>query len=87
MQHLVNRTEPIDILMIDALNTERRHSTHMNLPNVINLVFELRPQQTYLMGMSHDFNYTVIQLMPNYVIPALYNLKVEMAYDGLCIFS
>ncbi|KAL0592504.1 hypothetical protein ABG067_000068 [Albugo candida] len=84
MQYLVNRTDPIDILMIDALNTERRHSTHMNLPDVINLVLKLRPKQTYLTGMSHDFDYnkTNAELRD---LPALDNLKVEMAYDGLCI--
>nr|CCA24935.1 conserved hypothetical protein [Albugo laibachii Nc14] len=84
MQYLVERKESIDFLMIDALNTERRHNTHMNLPAVINLVLELRPKQTYLTGMSHDFDYNKTNAVIR-DLPKLDNLKVEMAYDGLFI--
>ncbi|CAI5740324.1 unnamed protein product [Hyaloperonospora brassicae] len=80
---LNDATKPrIDILLIDALNLETYHSTHMTLQNVVEEIATIKPKRTLLTGMGHDFDY------PKHSVELLEmgeakGLNIEMTYDGL----
>ncbi|KDO35399.1 hypothetical protein SPRG_00249 [Saprolegnia parasitica CBS 223.65] len=78
----VLQAAPIDVLFIDALHPEQFHGTHMNLIQALETIAVLRPKQSYLTGMSHQFNYhSPPPMLAEFV--AAKQLGVEMAYDGL----
>ena len=74
----------IDVLIVDALFLERRHNTHFSLPQALDTARKYRAKQTYLVGMSHEFDY----YSTNDDLKALREkegLAVEMAHDGLVL--
>lgn len=72
----------IDVLIIDALNINKYHSTHMNLQAVLKEIRTIRPKRTLLTGMSHDFDYVEHTQMLR-AMGEQEGLIIEMAYDGL----
>ncbi|EDQ86738.1 uncharacterized protein MONBRDRAFT_33739 [Monosiga brevicollis MX1] len=62
--------------------TMRKHTTHFSLPQSLELIRELRPKQTYLVGMSHEFNYHKHNAQLAKLAEAE-GLNVAMGYDGL----
>lgn len=67
--------EGLDVLILDALRPTRPHPSHMALPQALEVVKRVKPQQTYLTHMSHEMDYTT-------VTPKLPR-GVALAYDGL----
>lgn len=72
------KSRPIDVLMIDGLTLQAIHGTHMNLQQAKDVIRELKPLKSYITGMSHDFDYHVLN--PQLLME---ELEIEMAYDGL----
>ncbi|EQC25815.1 hypothetical protein SDRG_16330 [Saprolegnia diclina VS20] len=81
--HLVANPAPIDVLVIDAIYLQAVHGAHLNLPQAIEIIKLLRPKKTYLVGMSHEFDYDVHNRSIRADVLREANLDVEMAYDGL----
>ncbi|CEM11337.1 unnamed protein product [Vitrella brassicaformis CCMP3155] len=74
----------IATLVLDALFKDKTHPTHFSLVQACDLIRQLRPKQTFLTGMCHDFDYP----HDNPTIKATMKsegLHVEMGFDGLCI--
>jgi len=44
----------IDVLVIDSLLVERDHPTHISLKKAREIIRELRPKRTYIVGISCD---------------------------------
>ncbi len=65
------------VLVIDALWWEGEHPTHFNVPEALELIAQVRPQQAYLTHISHRLDHA----KTNARLPA----GVELAYDGLQI--
>lgn len=65
----------VTCLIIDCLRDTRPHSTHIILPESIEIARELRPEKCYFTHLSHDIHYRKdsVQLEP----------WMEFAYDGL----
>ncbi|OQR99827.1 hypothetical protein THRCLA_06368 [Thraustotheca clavata] len=73
---------PLDALFIDSLHPEHYHGTHMNLIQALETIEQLKPRQSFLTGMSHQFNYhSPPALLTEFVKTK--NISVEMAYDGM----
>jgi phosphoribosyl 1,2-cyclic phosphate phosphodiesterase len=64
----------VRVLVLDCLRDGHPHPTHLNLDQAVEIVRKLRPEQTYLTHMNHEFDYAA-----NAGLPA----GMAMAYDGL----
>ena len=66
----------IDILIINCLRKEKPHPSHYILPEVLDLIEELKPKKAYLTHISHLLGFhNVVELeLPE---------NVHLAYDGL----
>lgn len=67
----------LEVLIVDALRPGMAHPAHFNLEQALSVVERVRPRQTYLTHMSHEFDYD----MAVRTLPA----AVTLAYDGLRI--
>lgn len=67
----------LDVLILNALRFEP-HETHLNIPEAIALVQELKPEKCYLTHLSHD---TGLHEEINKILPA----GIQLGYDGLKI--
>lgn len=69
----------LDVLIINCLRKEKTHHSHYILPEILNLVGELQPKQTYLTHISHHFGFhtEIEKMLPKSISPA---------YDGLEIY-
>ena len=84
---VVERLSGLRLLIVDALR-HRPHSTHFCLTDALNLVHRVRPDQTYLTHITHDFFHERVgkglkDPASGYYTP----LAVNLAYDGLTISS
>jgi phosphoribosyl 1,2-cyclic phosphodiesterase len=74
--------QPIHVLVLDSLNIESTHPVHYCLPQSLELIQQLKPLQTYLVGMSCDsfgpHDERNRQLKEEYG-------NVQLAHDGLVI--
>lgn len=68
----------LDILIVNCLRKNDPHPAHYILPDILNLVEELKPKQTYLTHISHrlGFHEEITNELPDHIQPA---------YDGLTI--
>lgn len=66
----------LDILIINCLRKKNSHPAHFILPEILDLVNELKPKKTYLTHMSHliGFHDETEMELPNHI---------RLAYDGL----
>jgi len=66
----------LDTLIINCLRKEQSHHSHFILPEVLELVEELKPKMTYLTHITHHlgFHEELSDSLPDYIKPA---------YDGL----
>lgn len=66
----------LDTLIINCLREEQRHHSHFILPEILELVEELKPNMTYLTHISHQlgFHDAIEKALPDHIKPA---------YDGL----
>jgi len=65
-----------DVLFLDAVR-RKPHSTHFHLDAALAVIDELRPKQTYLVHLSHDYDHD----KTNMELPA----GVELAWDGMTV--
>lgn len=65
----------LEILIVNCLRKTEPHPAHFILPDVLKLVEELRPRQTFLTHISHHlgFHSELIKILPAGILPA---------YDG-----
>jgi phosphoribosyl 1,2-cyclic phosphodiesterase len=76
-------SQPIHILVLDSLLIDSSNPVHYCLPQSMELIKQLQPKQTYLVGMNcdsfgpHNERNTILQND--------YNTNVQLAYDGLVI--
>ena len=76
--HTLDRMRNLKTLVLDCVR-EKAHATHLNLEKALWVVDQIRPAQTYLTHLSHDFDYSSwMKRLPQ---------GVELAYDGLVIHS
>lgn len=78
----------IELFIVDALQQHKYFSSHFNLIEAVEEIRNLRPQQALLTGMSHDFDYHLVntQLAALATTPPTDTnppLNVQMAYDGM----
>lgn len=68
----------LDVLVLDCLRV-RKHPTHLNVEQALQVIERLRPRRTFLTHIAHDIKYTRdAKLLPDGVI---------WAYDGLEVDS
>jgi len=72
----INRLEGLDVLIINALH-RRKHFSHLNLEEAVDMIGRINPRQAYLTHLSHDMGKAseVESELPD---------NVSLAYDGLC---
>mmetsp|Transcript_2556 Transcript_2556/g.5324 ORF Transcript_2556/g.5324 Transcript_2556/m.5324 type:complete len:352 (-) Transcript_2556:313-1368(-) len=75
------KQRPIDVLIVDALFKERRHSTHFSLPEALEFIRKMKPRRAVLVGLSDDIEYHSV----NRELAQLTDINVELAYDGLSV--
>ncbi|GBG29003.1 Hypothetical Protein FCC1311_052252 [Hondaea fermentalgiana] len=74
----------IEYLVIDTLHKKRKYPTHLSLEQSLEIIEELRPAKSFLIGVSHNFEHDRDNAM-------LANLKetkgidVQIPHDGLKI--
>ncbi len=74
----LDRLKGLSVLILDCLRLEP-HGTHFHLDQALKVVSELRPKQTFLTHLGHDFDHAVWRKK----LPK----GVALAYDGLKIRS
>jgi phosphoribosyl 1,2-cyclic phosphate phosphodiesterase len=63
-------------LIIDCLRF-KKHPSHFNLQDILNIVHSLKPKKTILTNLHSDLDYKqLLKILPNNIIPG---------YDGLSI--
>lgn len=69
----------LDFLIINCLRKETPHNSHFILPEVLELVEELKPKQTYLTHISHllGFHDELLLELPSNIQPAYDGLEIE----------
>eukprot|EP00512_Aurantiochytrium_limacinum_P013536 CAMPEP_0171583860 /NCGR_PEP_ID=MMETSP0961-20121227/11056_1 /TAXON_ID=87120 /ORGANISM="Aurantiochytrium limacinum, Strain ATCCMYA-1381" /LENGTH=403 /DNA_ID=CAMNT_0012141151 /DNA_START=1159 /DNA_END=2370 /DNA_ORIENTATION=- len=80
----VLRKWDIEYLVIDTLHHKRRYPTHLSLEQSMEVIEELKPRKTYLIGVSHDFEHE----RDNAKLASLKQTKgldIEIPHDGLKI--
>ena len=66
----------LDYFIIDCLRY-KKHSSHFNLDQVLNIVKIIKPKKTILTNMHNDLDYNhLLKILPNNIIPG---------YDGLIL--
>lgn len=74
----LDRLKDLSVLVLDCLRL-KPHGTHFHLDQALETISQLRPKQTYLTHLGHDFDYdTWVRKLPE---------GVTLAYDGLKIVS
>ncbi len=68
------RLRDLDFLVLDAVRF-KRHPTHFNLEQALEVVSRIKPKRTALTHLSHDFDHDEV----NKTLPS----GVELAYDGM----
>ena len=72
----LDRLEGLSVLVLDCLRLAP-HNTHFNLDQALEIISKVRPKQTYLTHLGHDFDYEEwTRKLPE---------GVSLAYDGLKI--
>lgn len=69
----------LDVLIINCLRKEKKHHSHYILPEVLDLVQELQPKQTYFTHISNKlgFHHQVEKELPKGVFLAYDTLEIE----------
>ena len=70
------KLEGVEILILDALR-QRKHSTHFNIEEAVDVSKSLGAKQTYFTHISHSLDHDETNL----ILPP----GVELAYDGLTL--
>ena len=78
VKKILEENAPLDLLIVDALFKVKRHNTHFNLSDALELVRELKPKKALLTGLTHDFDHEE----DNAELAELEGIDVQLAYDG-----
>jgi phosphoribosyl 1,2-cyclic phosphate phosphodiesterase len=73
-QESEERLHGLDFLVLDAVRF-KRHPTHFNLEQALEVVSRIKPKRTALTHLSHDFDHDEV----NKTLPP----GVELAFDGM----
>lgn len=76
-QAVVDFISGVDVLIINALH-HRKHHSHLNLEEALELIVRIAPSKTYLTHISHHMG---LHSEINRILPE----NVKLAYDGLMI--
>jgi phosphoribosyl 1,2-cyclic phosphate phosphodiesterase len=77
-QETIEKYKNLDLLMVSAFTT-RKHSSHMKLAEVLELLEYLNPKRAVLIHMGATMDYdTLLKTLPNNIIPAYDGLKIEV---------
>ena len=73
------KLKDLDVFIINCLRKSEPHHSHFILPQVLDLVDELKPKKTYLIHISHHlgFHKEVEQELPDNVYLAYDTLEIE----------
>ncbi|RRQ45779.1 MBL fold metallo-hydrolase [Chryseobacterium sp. SC28] len=73
------KLKSLDFLIVNCLRKTTPHHSHFILPQVLDLVDELKPKKTYLIHISHDlgFHDEVEMELPQNIHPAYDGLEIE----------
>lgn len=73
------KLKDLDYFIINCLRKEQSHHSHFILPEVLDLVKELKPKKTYLTHISHHlgFHDELEILLPDHIKPAYDGLEIE----------
>ena len=72
----INHFKKLDYLVIDCLRF-KRHPSHFNLEDIINLTNKIKPKKTILTNLHSDLDYNhLLKILPKHIKPG---------YDGLTI--
>lgn len=74
---VINFIREVDVLIINALHHKKHHS-HLNLDEALELIRRIRPGRAYLTHISHHMG---LHEQINKTLP----VNVKLAYDGLTI--
>lgn len=72
-----NKLQNLKVLVVNCLRV-KKHPTHFNLEDVLDLIAELKPKKAYLTHISHQLGF-------HKVVNANLPENVYLAYDGLQI--
>ncbi|WP_300669909.1 MBL fold metallo-hydrolase [Soonwooa sp.] len=75
----IEKLKNLDILIINCLRKEQPHHSHFILPEVLELVKDLKPKMTYLTHISHllGFHDDLVAELPPHIQPAYDGLEIE----------
>jgi phosphoribosyl 1,2-cyclic phosphate phosphodiesterase len=76
-QSEINKLHHLKVLIVDALRPEK-HISHNTLQQALDLIEAVKPEQSYLIHMSHDMG---LHEEVNLSLPE----SVQLAYDGLVL--
>lgn len=71
----MEKLQGLDVLILNCLRRSRPHSTHLILPESIELARKLKPSFCYFIHMSHDIHYQLDS--------AALESWMQFSYDGL----
>jgi phosphoribosyl 1,2-cyclic phosphodiesterase len=54
MEYIQTKLPPTDVLIVDALHVDAVNSVHFSMEQAIDLAKQIRPKQTYFVGMNCD---------------------------------
>lgn len=68
-----------NILIINSLNQDKKHDSHLTLNESLELISKINPKKTYITHISHKmgFHYNIEKKLPE---------NVFLAYDGLKLY-
>jgi phosphoribosyl 1,2-cyclic phosphate phosphodiesterase len=73
----LEKLKHLDVLILNCLRRKREHSTHLILPESINLARKIKPSFCYFIHMSHDIHYQIDS--------SSLDSWMQFSYDGLRI--
>jgi phosphoribosyl 1,2-cyclic phosphodiesterase len=54
LEYIRTKLPETDVLVLDSLQPEKDNASHFNLEEAVELSKQIRPKQTYLLGMNCD---------------------------------
>jgi phosphoribosyl 1,2-cyclic phosphodiesterase len=81
--YILEKLPPTDVLIVDSLLVDRKHSVHYSLKQALELARRLKPTKTFIVGINCD------DFQPhdeaNQELKKIEGLDVQLAFDGLVI--
>jgi len=77
-------TNPLDLLVIDALRPNPPHKSHFDVNQAVEVIKRLKPKNSFIVGMGHEVDHDTT----NEELAKLKSdgINAEVSYDGM-IFS